>query len=176
MVPWWAYSPSPMTLTFYSILSFYGAYKLNPRRKIDWLFNLAEAAFVVGLVIMPFDLAWQLFQWFKYSYLWPDELSMVIGVLIRDGLLFLLCLLSAWKLNLRTQSLHLKNDFLLIVPVLVLLISFLLTSDPVWTDYTYGLRFEANSPWLLSYLTGIVFRPLQASVFIALWKRNFIHG
>lgn len=177
-VPWWAYSPSPMTLTFYSLLAIYGAYKLNSSSMRTWITNFAESAFLVGLIILPYDSSWQILQWLKWGYLHPTELYMVIGVLIRNIAIFSLCLLSSWKLASKVNNkLKLRNVAFALFPIFILLIKFLFfISNPVWSDYTYGLRFEEDSPWLIAYLSGVVDKISLGLVYVALWKENFING
>lgn len=175
-VPWWAYSPSPMTLGFYSALALYGAYLLGSKTKREWISNFAESAFLVGLIILPFDMFWQTCQWFKYSYLFPNEWGMVIGVLIRDATILSLCLLSSWKLTQKTGLLKLGNMWLVAFPMLSLLIRFYFTFDPGWTDWTYPLRYASSVPWLLSYLSGLPDRAMLGLAYLALWKWNFING
>ncbi len=175
-VPWWALSPSPMTLAFYSVLAFYGAYKLGSRTKWEWVTNFAESAFLIGVVILPFDSCWQLFQWFKFGYLYPEEVVMVGNVLIRNVSVLSLCLLSSWKLSDRTLLIDLKKGVFVLLPIVFLLLNFLFLSDPGWTDWTYGMRFASSASWVLSYLSSLPIRFMLGFVFVALWKDNFIVG
>ena len=171
-VPWWAYSPSPMTLIFYSLLALYGAQHLEFQSLRSWIGNFCASAFVVGLVILPYDSSWQILQWLKWGYLYPSEYVMVIGVLIRNLSIFSLCLLSSWKQNLKTKMLNLRNIIFVSFPIIALIIKFLITDNPVWTDWTYGLRFELNSPWLLSLISGSVDKISIGVNYIALWRKK----
>lgn len=171
VVPWWALSPSPMTLTFFGILSFYGAYKLKSATVRGWIGNFAESAFVLGLVIMPFDSSWQIFQWLKWGFLYPRESQMVINVLIRNTAIFSLCLLSSWKLSEKTNRVILKNTVFVLIPILILILKFAVALDPGWTDWTYPMRFESSSPWQLSYLIGLIDKVCLAGVYVNLWKK-----
>jgi len=166
-----------MTLTFYSLLALYGAYKLGSASLRSWVKNFADSAFLIGLVILPHDISWQIFQWLKWGHLHPTEWVMVIGVLIRNLAILTLCLVSSWELASRTNALNLKNMRFVIFPILVLIVKFLfLTSTPVWSDWTYGLRFIENSPWLIAYLSGIPDKFCLGFVYVSLWKGNFING
>lgn len=173
---WWMRSPSPMTLTFWSLLALYGAYRLQSKTTREWITNFAESALLIGIVILPYDSSWQIFQWIRWGYLHPEEYIMVIGVLIRNAAIFALCALSSWKLGLRTQQLKLTNATFIIFTILTLAAKFLYAPDIVWTDWTYGIRFEENPPWLLAYLSGIPDKIAQAVVYVALWKGSFLDG
>jgi len=176
-VPWWARSPSPMTLTVYFLLAIYGAHRLESQSFWSWVKNFCESAFVIGLVILPYDSSWQIFQWLKWGYLHPMEYRMVIGVLIRNIAVFSLCLLSSWKLALETDKLKLTNMMFVLFPIFVLIVKFtFFTPDPVWSDWTYGLRFEQNSPWLIAYFSGLVDKVSLGLVYVSLWKENFLNG
>ena len=172
-VPWWAFSPNPLTLSYYIVLSLYGAHKLGSKTLRQWISNFAESAFVVLLVIMIWDCAWQICQWLKWGFLYPEEIIMVRNVLVRNTLIFSLCALSSWKLNEKVHLLNFKRLVLVVFPIIFSLIGvFLIAQDPVWTDWTYGLRYEVDSPWLLSYLAGLVSKVSLAVVYLGLWKQK----
>ena len=175
-IPWWAYSPSPMTLTIYTILALYGAYKLESKTPRQWIHNFAESAFVIGLIILPFDYGWQTFQWLKFGYLYADEIKIVYGTYIRNAALYALCLLSSWKLAEKTQKLNLKKSILVVLPTLALLVTFLLSPDPGWTDWTFAFRFPelSSTSWLVAYLTDLPIRAMTSLTYVGLWKGNFL--
>jgi len=170
-VEWWMRSPSPMTLFFYSLLALYGAHRLESNGLKQWISNFGESAFLIGLIILPHDSSWQILQWFKWGYLHPTEWILVIGILIRNISLFLFCWLSSWKFASRTGMLKLRNMFLVAIPIMVLLIKFVwFTPEPVWSDWTYGVRFQENSPWLIAYLSGLPDKVSLGLVYIGLWR------
>jgi hypothetical protein len=175
-IPWWAHSPSPMTLTIYSLLAFYGAYKLESNTWRQWLHNFCESAFVIGLIILPYDTGWQTFQWLKFGFLYANEMKVVYGTYIRNLALYSLCLLSSWKLMIKTNKLELKKSALFLYPTAILLITFLLSPDPGFTDWTYAMRWPnlSSAYWLFSYLSDVPIRIMTALAYVALWKDNFV--
>ena len=175
-IPWWAHSPSPMTLGIYTILALYGAYKLDSKTPYQWIHNFAESAFVIGLIILPFDYGWQSFQWLKFGYLYTDEIKIVVGTYIRDAALYALCLLSAWKLMEKTRKLELKKSLLFLLPTFILLVTFFLSPDPGWTDWTYAFRFPqlSSASWLIAYLSDVPIRVMTSLCYVGLWKENFV--
>jgi hypothetical protein len=175
-VPWWAHSPSPMTLGIYTVLALYGAYKLESKTPRQWLHNFCESAFVIGLIILPFDCGWQIFQWFKFGYLYPDEIKIVFTSYVRNIAIYALCLLSSWKLAEKTRKLDIKKSLVFLVPIFTLLITFLISPDPAWTDWTYAFRFPeiSSTSWLTAYLIGIPIRIMTSLAYVGLWKGNFV--
>lgn len=169
-VPWWALSPSPMTCLYWSILAFYGAYKLGSNSKREWIKNFCESAFLLGIVILTYDTVWQLGQWFKFGYLHPEEIITVRNTLIRNASVFSLCALSSWKLSLKTNLIQFKGIFFILVPILSLSFRFLVAPDPSWTDFTYGLRFGGSLPWWYEFLSGVPDKGSLAITFMNLWK------
>ena len=175
-VPWWAFSPSPMTLATYTILALYGAYKLESKTWKQFLHNFCESALVIGLIILPFDTGWQTFQWLKFGFLYTDEIKLVIGVYLRNISIYALCYVSAWKLADKTKKLQLQNSLYFIFPTLILFIMFLMSPDPGWTDWTYPMRFPelSSAYWLFSYLMVLPIRVMKGLAYVSLWKNNFI--
>jgi hypothetical protein len=164
-----------MTLSIYSVLALYGAYKLGSKTKREWVHNFCESAFVIGLIILPFDYGWQTMQWVKFGYLYVDEITLVLGVYLRNAVAYALCLLSSWKLAEKTHKLDLKKSLYFIFPTLTLLLVFLIAPDPGWTDWTYAFRWPELSSvtWLVSYLSDLPIRAMTAICVIAMWKGNW---
>jgi hypothetical protein len=125
---------------------------------------------------LPYDAGWQTFQWFKFGYLYTNELKIVYGTYIRDAVLYALCFISSWNLADKTKKLDVKKSILFIIPTFVLLITFVLSPDPGWTDWTFAFRWPnlSSSTWLLSYLIDIPVRVMTSFAVIGMWKENFL--
>lgn len=175
-IPWWAHSPSPMTLGIYSLLALYGAYKLGSKTPRQWIHNFCESAFVIGLIIIPYDYGWQTFQWLKFGYLYTHEIKIVYGTYIRNLALYALCFVSSWKLADKTHKLELRNSLFFIIPTITLLITFLFSPDPGWTDWTFAFRFPelSSTNWLTAYLIDLPIRAMTSLAYIGMWRNNFL--
>ena len=178
-IPWWAHSPSPMTLGIYSILAIYGAYKLESKTPRQWLHNFCEAGFVIGLIILPFDVAWQTFQCLKFyslGLLYLEGMKVVLSTFIRDAAIYALCFVSSYKLADKTRKLDLNKSWLVLIPIITLGITFLFSPDPGWTDWTYAFRWPelSSATWLIAYLTDIPVRVMTGLAVVGLWKDNFL--
>lgn len=170
-VPWWALSPSPFTLVFWGVLSLYGASRLSPKTLRQWLRRFGDSAFILGLIILPFDATWQIGQWLKFGYLYPTEITMVITVLARDIAGVILCLILSRNLFGENRPAQLKGLVYLLFPIASLASSFLMAVDPGWTDWTYVMRYGSTITWQMSFISGLDQRLLQALAYYKLWKR-----
>lgn len=175
-VPFWMRSPSPMSLTFFSLLSLYGAYQFKPESFRKWLSSFGQSAFVLGLVILPFDMVWCVFHGLKWQYLFPNDYSW-IGSIIRDIAFFTFSYYECLPLFRRDSNPHIKRNILLSIFIIFvpyfLIRTLFLTPNPAWMDYTLAYRLGYTDKELqafLSYTCGLPSRVMQLLIYIKLWK------
>jgi len=160
-----------MTLFFYGILSLYAAHRMGARTVREWMGGFGSGAFMVGLIILPFDAWWQLLQWLKFGSMYPGELLMVVVVLVRDAAAWTMCYLLNRNLLAEKGPATLNGVAWVLIPMASLLIRFLwFAPDPGYTDYTYTLRYGSSMAWWVQYLSGLPDRGLQALAYYKLWK------
>jgi len=166
-------SPSPYSIVVWSLLAFYGARKMQPKTVKQWLHALSTCAFVVGLVVMPFDSLWIVFQIARFGYLYPDEaMPILLYCLTRNITIFLLCIYETRKVRL--QLLNVKSLVYLPFFIPLFILWFGLAPDPSWTDWTYAFRYNySNLRVFQAFIISHIFmKSLQGIIYIKLWKRK----
>lgn len=172
-IPWWAYSPSPFTFVFWGILALYGCTKLKPRNRREWIGYLATSAFIVGLVVLPFDILWTVHQALTFGHLFPQDLAELMPLFNIKLLVWILCLYECRKLFRPKSHLNATNLFDLSLYIPLLVIWFTLAPDPSWTDWTFAWRFGYDTTRIIQsfMISHGVAKALQALIFVKLWKK-----
>jgi len=174
-VPWWALSPGPLTISIYTIMAFYGAYRFNKTSKLlgamDWVRCTYKCAFIVGLVVLPFDLIWTVDEALVFGHLYPGDLAELFPLFNMKLAVWILCWIESYKFFGDKGPLEKRNLMFMIVFVFYLTAHFWLAPDPSWTDYTYAIRHGYDNV-LLSWLFGPVGKSLQVGVYYGIWKKN----
>ena len=172
-IPWWVRSPSPFTLLFWGILALYGTLQFKPTTKREYLSAFGTSAFILGLVVLPFDALWCLFQGLRFAYLHPEGILILSLCLVRDIVGSVWCYAETMNHFGVKGKLQKKGLLKLLVFVPYFIIFFLVAPDPSWTDWTYALRFGyGNLRALHSYLLGVPMKIVQAFIYIKLWKKQ----
>lgn len=170
-LPWWAYSPSPFTFVFWFLLALYGCRKLKPKTLKEWVSAFSISAFVVGLVVLPFDILWTVHQALTFGHLHPLDLAELLPLFNVKLVIWVVCVYESINLFGTTGKLRTENMFFLILYVPLLLVWFSLAPDPSWTDWTYALRFGFDSNRVVeAFLISHGFAKfVQAVIFVKLW-------
>lgn len=160
-LPWWAFSPSPMTLTFWVLASLYGWYKLRNReyRRYSQLLRFTDAALILGVVVLFGDLIWVLICILKFGPQYPGEVYQLSLCILRDLMGVIFCLFFSMELIMEK-----KIDLMGSIPlwglnILFMVVWFVIAPDPSLTDWTYAWRY--GYPWervlesfLISHVVG----------------------
>jgi hypothetical protein len=169
-IPFYLQSPSIFSLAFWTICSLYGTIHMSPQTLREWLGRFGDSAFMLGLIILPFDFFWQIGQWLRFGYLYPDENLMVTSVLIRDATGIALCYVLSRNLFAPKGPATIKGLRWLILPLATMTFLFTIAPDPGFMDPTYAMRFGSSVSWQFSYLKGVPDRCLQFLAYYKLWK------
>lgn len=176
-IPWWVKSPSPYTFIFWILLGLYGCYKLKPKGLRDWIVKFSTCAFVVGLVILPFDLLWTINQALTFGHLHPSDLAELLPLFNLKLILWIVCLYECRNMFKEKQSLKLMELFYLVLYIPFMMVWFTLAKSPSWTDWTYAFRFGCPGcvrdiiikSFFISHVLG---KTLQGAIYLNLWKRG----
>lgn len=172
-VPWYARSPSPMTLIFWGILALYGTIQFKPKTVREYLGAFGNAVFILGLIVLPFDALWCIFQGLRFAYLHPEGILILGLCLLRDIVGSVWCYSESFHHFGVKGRLQKKGLLKLLVFVPYFIIFFLVAPDPSWTDWTYAIRFDyGNQRIITSYLLGIPMKIVQAFIYVKLWKKT----
>jgi len=158
-VPWFMFSPSPVSLIQYVILSWILSRYLLKKVKynrVPCIMSMIDSFFVVAFFVVVTDGFWCLFCIFRWLPLFPDDLVQIVSSFFRDvaGAALFFLLIGGY---FRNGVLNFRRT----VPWLfVCFVSqglwFLLAPSPAFTDYTYGFRhgysfWVVAGSWILSH-------------------------
>ena len=134
-VPWFMLSPSPYTLAVWTVLAIFQAKRLLPYswRSYswrEWINAFTLCAFSLGLIVLPFDSLWVIFQNIRFGYLFPGEVGFTLASsLLRNLLVLLLCIYETRKvhklLNWKSFSnflFHIGNSSSSLIYLIIILI------------------------------------------------------
>lgn len=172
-VPWYMLSPSPYSLAVWSFLAFFQAKKFKPSTVKEWLYSFSLCAFSLGLIVLPFDCLWVIFQNLRFGYLYPDErFYTLFSSLLRNMLLLLLCIYETREVH---EHLNLDALFNLFYFIPIFAVWFT-APDPSWTDWTYAWRFGYGGlrTFYAFLISHVLMKSIQALIFIKLWRNK--HG
>lgn len=167
-LPWFMYSPSPVSLMQYGILTFIlWGYMLKAAtyRKHARLMAAIDAFFTVAFFVVFTDSFWCLFCILKWLPLYPGDALQIYSSLGRDLLASGLFGLFIWD-HIKAGVLNLNKNvyFWLIVSFVAQAFWFYLAPSITFTDYTQA--------WLQGYDSSAVFLVFLISHFlmrIPLW-------
>ena len=169
-VPWYMLSPSPYTLTVWSVLAIYQAKKLGASSLKERMYSFAISIFSLGLIVLPFDSLWVIFQSVKFGYLYPGEVYFTLfSSLFRNLLVFLLCVYETREIKDKL-NIYCLIELFWFIPLFF--VWFGLAPDPSWTDWTYAWRFGyGNQRTFLAFVISHgVMKIIQGIIFFDLWR------
>jgi len=120
--------------------------------------------------VLPFDSLWLVFQNVRFGYLYPDErFYTLFSGLLRNMLLLLLCVYETREVH---EHLNWKAFWIFGLMVFGMVIWFISSPNPSWTDWTYAYRFGYGleitfGAFLVSH---VVMKLFQAIIFWNLWR------
>lgn len=173
-LPWWIHSPSPFTFFFWFLLALYGIHKLKPKTRREWITTFCVSAFIVGLVVLPFDLLWTVHQAFTFGHLHPQDLAELLPLFNLKLMIWVLCLYESRKLFKGKSYLEPLNLVFLSLYYPLLIVWFRLAPDPSWTDWTYAWRFGFGTQRILEafFISHVIAKLVQAIIYVGLWKKK----
>ena len=169
-VPWYMLSPSPYSLTVWSTLALIQTKKLKPYSLKQWMYGFAVCAFTLGLIVMPFDSLWVIFQNMRFGHLYPEERYITLFTsLSRNLLIFLLCIYETREI---CDKLNIHTFFNLYWFLPIFTVWFRLAPDPSWTDWTYAYRFNYGPQRTIEafIISHMIMKTIQAAIYFDLWK------
>jgi len=169
-VPWFMLSPSPYSLTVWSIMAYFQAKQLKPSSLKQWMKGFSISAFTLGFIVLPFDTMWVTFQNARFGYMYPDERWFTLfSSSLRNLLILILCIYETREVH---KFLNFKALRKLIIFIFLFFVWFGFASDPSWTDWTYAYRF--NFGYLRTFLAFLISHGLmkfiQALIYFDLWS------
>lgn len=147
-LPWFAFSPSPWTLIFWAILTFWLYRKIQHKKKADrfiqklslWI----DGLFIVGFFVLVSDSVWVMGSLNRWGPLfpWGDSFQMIL-CLFRNaaGLIFLYLLTNQY---FKEKFVRISKKFLLGLALNALFMGvwFYLAPSPAFTDWTFAIRYD----------------------------------
>ena len=177
---WWWRSPSIFTLIFYAILGYYSSKQLRKRvkyRRFERLNSLTDGLFILGFMVLTTDLMWVLVCLSRFGALYSSiEIFSVWQMILcafRDlaGIFFCFLFIGNYflkgivKIKQHTIAMYLVN-------LVFLLAWFNLAPSPIWTDWTYGIRFGYPFVIVLESfcISHIVGKTIFAFLYLTIWR------
>lgn len=174
---WWMLSPSPFSILFYLLLTFYGMRKLMAKvqykRKV--LGSFTDGLFLVGFIVLITDTIWVVMSGLRFGSLYPRSVPQLVLSAGRNLVGLLLCYLlvggyfkqGVCKLTKHTAQLILVNTVFIVV-------WFLLAPSPAYTDWTFAIRHDyplltVLSSFLISHIIG---KTLVAATYLTIWRKT----
>lgn len=176
-LPFWALSPSPYTILFWAIMALWGTLNLPLRRnRLPGLNRLLDALWILGLVVLPFDAVWCLFQGVRFASIHPQGVLQLAICFLRDIAGFILCLTMARPyFAFKVTEFRFWGNVIWLCLLGYMVVWFWYAPSPAWTDWTYGLRFGASPEtvtlaFLISHVGAKFF---QGLIYISLFDPMF---
>lgn len=160
-----------MTLAFWFLLAFYGCKKLKPKTRKEWVTAFSISAFVVGLVVLPFDILWTVHQALTFGHLFPQDLAELLPLFTAKLVVWIVCAYETKYLFGVQGKLRTEHLFFLILYVPLLLIWFQLAPDPSWTDWTFAWRFGFGGQRVVEafLISHVLAKFVQGVIYVKLW-------
>ena len=149
-LPWFIFSPSPVSLIQYAILSWFVARqllkKINYRRPRK-LFSLIDGFFAVAFFVVLGDAFWAGFCALRWVPMFPQATFQIIFSFWRD---IVACLLFFLLMPIKALNFSLKVK----VGILIMFVSqglwFMLAPSPAFTDYAFAWRHGYSVAHIIS--------------------------
>jgi len=174
-LPWWTLSPSPITLTFYVILSLYGGFKIariyaHNYKRLKWLTALSDGAFMLGFVVITLDTVWILCSGFRFGWFYPDSIPQLLACLFRNAGIIALCYIFT-KDYLQHRATE-KTFIYFAVNVVFMVVWFALSPSPAYTDWTFALRFNypITTAALSFFISHVIGKALVALTYLTYFR------
>lgn len=169
-VPWYMLSPSIYTLTVWSMLAILQTKKLGAYGIKKWLYGFSVCAFSLGLVVLPFDSLWVIFQNVRFGYLYPDERWITLISSLARNILFLLFCIYETRENFKHLNMKALLKLSIFIPIFI--VWFGLAPDPSYTDWTYAWRFEYGIERTITafIISHVGLKLIQAVIYFNLWR------
>lgn len=161
-VPWFALSPSPLSLSIYVVMILYAAYKIKkfyPDRRL--ILRLTDGFFLTGLTTLSFDSIWIIFSALRWGSLfpWKDVFQLILCFGRNISGLILCILLVLWLFHGGVVKVRRSTILIYAINVIYLAIWFSFSISPAGTDWTYAIRHNAPfqvilTSFFLSHIIG----------------------
>ena len=165
-------SPSPYTLTVWGLLAYFQAKKMGASSLKEWMYCFSVCAFSLGLIVLPFDCLWVIFQNIRFGYLYPGEAVYTLASsLLRNLLVLLLCIYETREVH---KHLNLNSLKYLLGFIPIFIVWFVVSPDPSWTDWTYAWRFGygATRTFNAFVVSHVMMKGIQAVIYVDLWREK----
>ena len=169
-------SPSPFSILFYLLLTFYGMRKLMVKveyKRLKILGSFTDALFLVGFIVLITDTVWVVICGLRFGMAYPSSVSQLVLSAARNlvGVLFCYLLVGGYfkqgvcKLTKATLYLILVNTFFITL-------WFLLAPSPAYTDWTFAIRHDYPLATVVSsfFISHFVGKGLVAATYYTLWR------
>lgn len=175
-LPWWSLSPGPFTISQWILLTLWGTYrfhKIEPIKTIKDFFKKSSlAAFSLGLVVLSSDAVWVISDILRWGSSYPNAVWHLILSLMRDLIMVVFCYQMTFKLwDNKVLSIKKGTKIGWLINIIFFTIWFGMAPDPVWTDYTWGIRFDYpwNTIWAAFFISHVIGRIITTYIFYTLW-------
>jgi len=175
-VPWYALSPSPITIIFYGLLSLYGAKKMmkgsNSKSLFTWIKTANDSLIFLGIIVLIGDVFWCVACYLRFASTFTGGLQLIVCI-IRDLAGLTLCVI--WSKPL-FKSQIVKFDFLTFIGFTLLIVFltvwFVEAGDPSWTDWTYAIRNNYSLQRILTsvFISHGIGKSITALLYVSSWR------
>lgn len=143
-LPWFIFTPSPVSLIQYAILSWYCSRQLLKTveyKRFPRLLSLIEGFFAVAFFVVLGDALWAGFCALKWIPMFPQDAWQIIFSFWRDVVGYILFFLF---MPIKAMRFSFRVKLGLLVMAASQAIWFLLAPSPVFTDYAFAWRHGAS--------------------------------
>lgn len=153
-MPWFMYSPSPVSLLQYAVLAWImwgyllkaAKYKKHPR-----ILAAIDAFFVIAFFVVLTDIFWCMFCVLKWLPVYPGDALQIYASLGRDIMAATLFWVFSWD-HFKSGILNFSGavKFWLLISFISQALWFLLAPSPAFTDFTFAWRHGFSGEFVLA--------------------------
>ena len=175
-VPWWALSPSPVSILFYLLLAFYAMKRLLQVKhypKWTYVVTFTDALLLVGFVVLLLDACWVLVCAIRFLPEYPGSFFQLAFSFCRDIAGVVFCyLLTSSLFKHRIFTIRQQTPILFVLNLLFLIVWFWAAPSPAYTDWTFAIRNDYGwdvvaASFVMSHVLG---KSLVATIFLSCWE------